>query len=75
MNFHVRAPSVVFQTPPPGEMEFRESSSPVPRYTTFVSLGAIARSPSDATRSLSNTGRKLVPALVVFHTPPAAAAM
>jgi hypothetical protein len=39
-----------------------------------VSLGAIARSPSDATRSLSKTGRKVVPLLIVFQTPPAAAA-
>ncbi len=40
----------------------------------MVSLGAIATSPMEMTRSLSNTGRKVVPPLVVFHMPPAAAA-
>ena len=32
-------------------------------------LGAIARSPIEMTRSLSNTGRKVVPWFVVFQTP------
>src|SRR5688572_28609877 len=60
--------------PPPGEIELRESSSPVPAHTCIVSLGAIARSPIEITRSLSNTGRNVVPAFVVFQIPPAAAA-
>src|SRR5439155_12926066 len=36
--------------------------------------GAIANSPIETQRSLSNTGRNVVPALVVFQMPPAAAA-
>src|SRR5919106_1545749 len=60
--------------PPPGEIELRESSSPVPAQTMFVSEGAMARSPIEITRSLSNTGRNVVPALVVFQIPPVAAA-
>src|SRR6266511_4167373 len=60
--------------PPPGEIELRESSSPVPAQTIVVSLGAIARAPIETTRWLSNTGRKVVPALVVFQIPPVEAA-
>src|SRR5512142_1567481 len=60
--------------PPPGEIEFRLSSSPVPAHTCSVSLGAMASSPMLTTFSWSNTGRKLVPELVVFQIPPAAAA-
>src|ERR671919_1029565 len=60
--------------PPPGEIELRESSSPISAHTMFVSDGAMARSPMEITRSWSNTGRKVVPALVVFQIPPAAAA-
>ncbi len=55
-------------------MELRESSSPVPAHTIIVSLGAMARSPMEMTRSSSNTGRNDVPAFVVFQMPPAAAA-
>src|SRR3990172_2004060 len=55
-------------------MELRESSSPVPAHTMLVSLGAMARSPIEITRSLSKTGRNVVPALVVFQIPPVAAA-
>ena len=55
--------------PPPGEMELRESSSPVPAHTMSGLLGAIARSPIDTTRSLSNTGRYVVPWFVVFQMP------
>jgi hypothetical protein len=58
--------------PPPGEMELRELGSPVPQYTTLVSEGAMARSPPEATRAVSSTGKKVVPPLMVFHTPPAA---
>src|SRR5262245_27331591 len=55
-------------------MELRESSSPVPAHTCIVSLGAMARSPIEMTRSLSKTGRKVMPPFVVFQIPPAAAA-
>ncbi len=47
----------------------RESSSPVPAHTVSGSLGAIARSPIETTRSLSKTGRNVVPLLVVFQIP------
>jgi hypothetical protein len=39
-----------------------------------VSLGAMARSPIDTQRWSSNTGRKVVPSLLVFQMPPAAVA-
>src|SRR5689334_14631659 len=74
-SFHVRPPSVDLKMPQPGEMVLRESSSPVPAHTCVVSLGAIANSPIDTHRWLSNTGRNDVPALVVFQMPPAAPAM
>ncbi len=56
-------------------MELRESSSPVPAQMMLGSLGAIAISPIETTRWLSNTGRNVVPLLVVFQMPPVAAAM
>src|SRR6266567_5693096 len=77
MNFtscHVCPPSVDLKMPQPGEIVLRESSSPVPAQTCVVSDGAIATSPIDTHFSLSKTGRKVVPALVVFQMPPAAAA-
>src|SRR6267142_7050429 len=73
-RFHVRPPSVDLKMPHPGEIVLRESSSPVPAHTCVVSDGAIANSPIETHRSLSNTGRNVVPALVVFQIPPAAAA-
>src|SRR6266566_1455259 len=77
MNFtscHVWPPSVDLKMPQPGEIVLRESSSPVPAHTCIVSDGAIATSPIETHFSLSNTGRNVVPALVVFQMPPAAAA-
>src|SRR5437773_11822912 len=73
-SFQVSPPSVDLKMPQPGEMVLRESSSPVPAQTCVVSLGAIASSPIEMQRWLSNTGRNEVPALVVFQIPPAAAA-
>src|SRR5438046_4358358 len=73
-RFQVRPPSVDLKMPHPGEIVLRESSSPVPAHTCIVSDGAIASSPIDTHFSLSNTGRNVVPALVVFQIPPAAAA-
>src|SRR5216117_1308793 len=73
-RFHVSPPSVDLKMPQPGEIVLRESSSPVPAQTCVVSDGAIATSPIDTHFSLSKTGRKVVPALVVFQMPPAAAA-
>src|SRR6266487_1450561 len=74
IGFHVRPPSVDLKIPQPGEIVLRESSSPVPAHTCVVSEGAIASSPMETQRSLSKTGRNVVPALVVFQIPPAAAA-
>src|SRR6266436_5199502 len=74
IRFQVRPPSVDLKMPHPGEIVLRESSSPVPAHTCVVSDGAIATSPIDTHFSLSNTGRNVVPALVVFQMPPAAAA-
>src|SRR5207249_7212919 len=73
-SFQLSPPSVDLKMPQPGEMVLRESSSPVPAQTCVVSLGAIASSPIEMQRWLSNTGRNEVPALVVFQIPPAAAA-
>src|SRR6267378_1122414 len=73
-RFHVSPPSVDLKMPQPGEIVLRESSSPVPAHTCIVSDGAIASSPIDTHFSLSNTGRNVVPAFVVFQIPPAAAA-
>ena len=69
----LRPPSADRYTPPPGEMELRESSSPVPAYSTSGLEGATARSPMEITASRSKTGWKVVPRLVVFQIPPAAA--
>src|SRR5881394_3868233 len=73
-RFQVSPPSVDLKRPHPGEIVLRESSSPVPAHTCIVSDGAIATSPIATHFSLSNTGRNVVPALVVFQIPPAAAA-
>src|SRR5437762_565414 len=73
-SFQVIPPSVDLKMPQPGEIVLRESSSPVPAHTCIVSLGAIASSPIEMQRWLSNTGRNDVPALVVFQMPPAAPA-
>src|SRR3989454_3034887 len=73
-SFQVSPPSVDLKMPQPGEIVLRESSSPVPAHTCIVSDGAMASSPIDTHFSLSNTGRNVVPALVVFQIPPAAAA-
>src|SRR5260370_13140036 len=75
IDLHGRPPSVDLKTPQPGEIVLRESSSPVPAHTCVVSLDAIASSPIETQRWLSNTGRNDVPALVVFQMPPAAPAM
>src|SRR5258706_14822667 len=73
-RFQVRPPSVDLNMPHPGEIVLRESSSPVPAHTCIVSDGAMATSPIETHFSLSKTGRNVVPALVVFQMPPAAAA-
>src|SRR2546426_8701498 len=74
-SFQVSPPSVDLKRPHPGEIVLRESSSPVPAQTCGVSLGAIASSPIEMQRWLSNTGRNEVRALVVFQIPPPGAVM
>ena len=71
---HVMPPSVDLKMPPPGSMELREFGSPVPAHTCCVSDGAMASMPIEITRWSSNTGRHVVPLLVVFQMPPPAAA-
>ena len=70
----VMPPSVDLKMPPPGSMELREFGSPVPAHTCCVSDGAMASMPIEITRLSSNTGRHVVPLLVVFQMPPPAAA-
>src|SRR6266516_1868114 len=74
VRFQVIPPSIDLTMPQPGEIVFRDASSPVPAHACIVSDGAIATSPIETHFSLSNTGRNVVPALVVFQMPPAAAA-
>src|ERR1700676_940393 len=72
MFFHVFPPSSDLYTPSPHEELCRLLGSPLPTHTTDGSEGAMAMSPIVETPSLSNTGRKVVPLLVVFQTPPEA---
>src|SRR5687767_2076315 len=69
----VKPPSVLLYMPQPGSMELREFGSPVPSQTCMVSEGAIAIAPVEAQGYVSNVGRNVMPPLVVFQTPPAAA--
>src|SRR6185503_2466392 len=48
--------------------------SPLPTQTMFGFFGSMVIAPIENDPSPSNTGVKDVPAFVVFHTPPAAAA-
>ncbi len=73
LNVQLSPPSIDLKIPPPGEIELREFPSPVPSQTWFGSEGEMPMSPVEATRSPFHTRSKVVPLLVVFHTPPAAA--
>src|ERR1051325_9870386 len=59
--------------PLPIDTELRVHASPVPTHTVFGLLGSSVTAPIDCTRSLSNTGLKVVPPSCDFHTPPDAA--
>src|SRR5713226_1084957 len=59
-------------TPLPHDELCRLFGSPVPTHTIAGSEGATVTSPMVETPSLSNTGSHVVPALVVFQTPPEA---
>ena len=74
LNSQLSPPSVDLKIPPPGEIELRESSSPVPAQIWLGSLGAMARSPIAITRGSLKIERKVIPLLVVFQMPPAAPA-
>src|SRR5260221_10391481 len=74
-----RPPALVdLNTPRPYWLSMAELPSPVPQYTMFVLLGATAMAPETRVDMLSvfvaHDGLAAV-ALVVFHTPPPAAAM
>src|SRR5579859_7331491 len=69
MNCQVRPPFVLLNTPAPGESELRESSSPVPIHTMFVSLGAIATSLIVCMFVRSERFSHVTPLFVVFHRP------
>src|SRR5437764_3007671 len=59
--------------PSPIDTEFRVHASPDPAHTISGLVGSSASAPIDCTGCLSNTGRKVVPPSVDFHTPPDAA--
>src|SRR5687768_15368937 len=61
--------------PSPHDELRRLFDSPVPTHTTSGFDGATATAPIDETRCASNSGVQVTPLFVVFHTPPAAAAM
>ena len=73
MRCQVSPPSVVLYTPLPTDTELRIHDSPVPTHTVSWCFGSIAIAPIDWTGCLSNTGLKVVPLSVDFHTPPEAA--
>src|SRR6267143_1586532 len=70
--FHVFPPSSDLYAPSPHDELCRLFGSPVPTHTIAGSEGATVTSPMVETPSLSNTGSHVVPALVVFQTPPEA---
>src|SRR5215471_21871776 len=56
--------------PFPIDTLFRVHDSPVPTHTMFRSVESSATAPMDCTGWRSNTGLKVVPESVDFHTPP-----
>src|ERR1051325_7505254 len=67
MCVQCRPPSVDLYMPLPGSMVLREFGSPVPAYTTFVSLGAMASMPNAETSLSSKSGRQVSPLFVDFQ--------
>ena len=68
----MRPASVERYTPlPQGEL-CRFCGSPEPSQTTFGFDGATVTSPTEAVASPSKSGSKVIPAFVVFQTPPVA---
>src|SRR5689334_11430601 len=74
MFAHVLPPSMDLYTPSPNDTERWALFSPVPTQTMFELAESITTVPIEYDPSLSNTGVQVVPALVVFHTPPDATA-
>src|SRR3954469_6335491 len=71
----LRPPSTDLYTPSPYETERCALFSPVPTQTTLGFFGSMTTLAIEYDASLSNTGVHVVPAFVVFHTPPDATAM
>ena len=71
---HVFPPSVDLNTPSPHGELCRFCGSPVPTHTTLGFDCETVTSPMDAVVWSSKTGSKVIPRLVVFHTPPDAVA-
>src|SRR5436190_19243413 len=74
MFVHVLPPSMDLYTPSPKDTERWALFSPVPTHTTFGLAESMTTVPIEYDASLSNTGVHVVPALMVFHTPPDATA-
>ena len=74
-NAHVAPASVERYTPPPHDELCRLFCSPVPAQTIFESPAKIAISPNVLSGWPSKIGAHVVPLLVVFQMPPAAAPM
>src|SRR5260370_3985832 len=66
----VLPPSVDLKAPSPHEELCRLLASPDPTHTMDGSDGARVMSPLVGTLSLSKSGSQVLPAFVVFHTPP-----
>src|SRR5437868_3194664 len=67
-------PSMDLYTPSPHETLLRGLASPVPTQTMSGLDGATATSPMEEVPWCSKTAAQVVPASVLFHTPPEAAA-
>ena len=70
MNCQVAPASVDLNTPLPEYDDRALAWSPVPIHTTFELEGAMATAPTAAAPTLSETAVHVVPAFVVFQSPP-----
>ena len=70
MFSHDVPPSRERYTPSPNDTLRWLLFSPVPTHTTAGFRGSISTHPIEYEPSVSNTGFHVVPAFVVFHTPP-----
>src|ERR1051325_11544914 len=74
MFFQLLPPSSDLYIPSPHATERCALFSPVPSHTTAESFGSSTTVPTEYEPSPSKTGVHVVPALMVFHNPPDAAA-